>query len=254
MPPPTDFPVSGTQFRDRPFIDRLADAIELSSDGNNEQGAAIRSSIMTSVFALECAANCLLWHVFKQKSGGIHASLERGLSTLDKFEISALQMDPKEKFDRGATPCQKAKDLIDRRNQFVHPKVRQIDMKPEFPNNPEIAVEFTPKIVPHQEDESVSGLPDDASTWTLDDSKMAVKIVVEFLDWFFIDVCKQTPHQTMRILFREHIFNDVDGVRNHSLLMLDPLAMAKLADAKRIWKIDFRFIDNQAWDLITRKK
>lgn len=216
MPQPSDFPFSGAQFRDRPFIDRLADAIELSRGRHDEeQGALIRSSIMTAVFALECAANCLLGHVFKHKSDGIYASLERASSTLDKFEISLLQMDTKGKFDRGATPCQKAKELIDRRNQFVHPKVRQIDMKPEFPDDPEIGVAFTPKSAPNQKVESVSGIPADASAWTLQDSRLAIKIVVEFLDWFFIDLCKQKPQQTMRILFREQILHDVDGVRKH---------------------------------------
>jgi hypothetical protein len=206
-------------FRQPGFLDLLADAafqLRLARKAETyEQNRHARASIIATAFSLESCANCLLDDLELSKTHA--AELER-LPPLAKFEIATRLAGKGGAFDRGCHEVQVVHELIQLRNDFVHPRVSNIKAEiGEFEDQDEylaLPIEFTPV---HR---TASKLPRAALFW----SSLNAATAFQNASGFF------------RLLLVEWLQFDTDKIRS----LFSHQAEAKIGDARVVMESYFK--------------
>ena len=118
----------------RPFINILADAIffaflaEKDQCPENDPPESMdyfsysRMSILNTVFSLECAANMVLAQT--ELPAALMKKMER-LPTLEKYDLLLFIRNPRKRIPREKSFVQSISELIELRNNYVHPKKQE---------------------------------------------------------------------------------------------------------------------------------
>ncbi len=118
-----DIPDEKMQFIEKHFLGLLMEAIyfcELSTNSTlkiNEKTSFVKISILSAVFAVECAANLLLDML--SLSSKMSEQIDR-MPILEKYEFFLLSKNGSVIFDRGCREVQAIQELIKFRNDQVH--------------------------------------------------------------------------------------------------------------------------------------
>jgi hypothetical protein len=184
-------------FVEKAFITLLSDAIEhayLASQLPNPGSVSrlARSSILNCAVAIESAANACLDTL--SLSSRFRTRFERNFSSLEKYEIFLLLRKSEARLDRGCRIVQAIDDLIDLRNDFVHPKVAalQIISGPEDHGAGRVTVSCGRY--------EYLGIDKSYRTWNGLSSSCVLNAVDQFLDDFLLGLCKYTPQEATRLL------------------------------------------------------
>ncbi|MBI2517289.1 MAG: hypothetical protein HYV95_10275 [Opitutae bacterium] len=171
----------------RPFLWLFADAAyyaDLAGDKNIERefrASHARCSILMTVFAVEGALNSALIARFSSKR--LFRRIER-FPFPEKTEFVAHTFGAQAKIDSNAGFLLDMEELVDVRNQQVHPKNTRKKMvggkdaqgKPSY-RNPKPG--FSPRL----------RIPDSPSEWDHDTAVTAIRVADRFLSQFFTDIC-----------------------------------------------------------------
>lgn len=101
---------------------RLARMAQETTDDDETEFSCARASIMSSVFSLECAANCCV--EILPNGSGFQKDIAK-LPFLSKFEVFLSVNFQGKILDRGRVEVQAVKELKSIRDSFTHPKVRK---------------------------------------------------------------------------------------------------------------------------------
>jgi hypothetical protein len=144
-----------------------------------------RASVMASVASLECAANCCVESMSNLPSLP-KDSIDK-LPTLDKLDVFYCHQmsDNSAKLDRGSQNFQIARELIQIRNWYVHPKTSETAITIGEP------IEWSVWKLTTLEQ---------SAYWRSADALKVLDAVIQFFNWFFLDVCHLSPSQTSRLL------------------------------------------------------
>jgi len=146
-----------------------------------------RSSILYSLLSVECAANCCLERL-SNVSNKLREALDK-LTVLEKFELFAIQCqenkEVKAYFDRSRHEVQAISELINVRNWMVHPKHE--------------IVEHTSGKTTSWKNWNVTQL-NKSYLWDYADADRVLNYVVNFMNWYFLDVCQLSQYETTSIL------------------------------------------------------
>ena len=180
-----------------------------------EQNRHARASIIATAFSLESCANCLIDDFDVSKT--LASELER-LPTLSKFETAAHLAGKGGAFDRGCREVQVVRELLDARNDFVHPKVSSIKAEiGELEDQGEyfaLPIEFLPG------QRTASELPRSALFW----SSLNAATVFQNVTGFF------------RLLLVDWLQFEADKIRS----LFVPRAEAKIGDAVVVMESYFK--------------
>jgi hypothetical protein len=217
------------QWIEKSFATLITDAIESiylakAIPNPGSIGRFSRFAIMSCAVAIEGVANvCFAELPF---SWDFISNLERNLKTLDKYELFLFQLQGKRIMDRGCNEVQRIKELIELRNDYVHPKKTPLSVTPNS------ASEFTVHCGRYNH------LKIDKSyrTWKGGDGVSALRSVADFLNLFFLNWCKLEPRQITEMLF------STLRVGERRTLLPIPGEIVLFEKAKE-WKIEFRFLD-----------
>jgi hypothetical protein len=173
-----------------PFIIIFADALmcaHLSEDPKHPEpvrGMLVRTSIMHSVLAIECVANCVVAKIPRNHRFRVQA--ERW-PALDKYDLYLLCFPHQRSIPRDNEHVKVLRELISLRDSYVHPRatnfpitrIGEQDGKPKMTST--VEVKSTPKLAPM------------SFAWTTKDAKIVLKSLVEFFRLFFVELCGFKP-------------------------------------------------------------
>ncbi len=226
------------------FLSIFSDAVMLyeAAKGCEDldlQCALAKSSVLSVNYALEAAANSFM------ESVDISASLKKQVDkfrTLEKFDF-VLQYHSDEQLSYGEAWVQDVKSLIDNRNSFVHPKVKQNKIKIETvlePGQPprHQAIYPTPK---KGADPKPKLLGADPELYSHKDAAEALVRMTRFLNQFIVKwgvtfretelFLFQTWDGSLNgrpIMFREHQVRAI--IRNDHFLNIEFMGLHGLVD------------------------
>ena len=188
-----------------------------------------RSSIVNSALSVESAANICLGSLPLSKS--FTQDVERKLATLEKFELFLTLHKGSGVFDRGCHAVQRIQDLINLRNDFVHPKsVRQ-------------TAQISKDTVGTQNATVEAGMYNHLKvgksyrTWNGEAAVTVVRAVFEFFDQFFRQWCNWDPAKTASVLSSAIV---ADGKEITSVI---PGEIELFRKANTLWKVPVHWIE-----------
>lgn len=183
----------------------------------------IRSSVLNTMLLLESAANCLIDAL--DLPGQFYTDIER-LPFLSKYEYFLNTINPGHKFDRGSKEVQLVSELKSIRDFYVHPKVKKSKYQEISANTWDTDYGQTKRLK----------FPREPSRWSRDNAILALKVVNDFFNKYFMEWCKLTPDAVVDLLLSSEKANlnqpigaAIDGVGG-------------LNRAVTEWGIDFEFI------------
>ena len=171
------------------FTSLLTDAIEFDILAQNRQSYPFtsinrfcRASFISAVLSIESAANSCVARMNYPKL--VVEQIDK-LSTLDKYAVLYSARFQKN-INRGNKPFQVVKELFYLRNRYMHPKLenRKIDIEVDplgrkvYENAPSKKTKV-----------DVLKIPIDFTTWTGDHTRIIVKEVIAFYNYFFSKLC-----------------------------------------------------------------
>ncbi|MEE2000558.1 hypothetical protein QWY20_03765 [Alkalimonas sp. MEB108] len=177
------------------FFEIFSDAvllyeISLSESRVSAKAALAKSCILSVNYALEAAANSFISTV--EVTSSLKNQIDR-FSTLDKFDF-VLQWHKDSALPRGDTEVQVVKELIDKRNTAVHPKIETCSegISTEVGSG---SLGYVHKLKSGSESarNKLSKFSKAPDMYTDEDALVALKAVVNFLnsyvnDWWGIDI------------------------------------------------------------------
>lgn len=186
------------------FIDLLSDAIYqhgMAAESNDDyiENRCCRASISASVLALECFANALLQSLDISKK--LREDLDR-LPSISKIETYLQILRAKNNIDHGDNRIQKAKELIQIRNQFVHPKTTKSDSEISEPQDGN-----THWIVPMKLEISMYKelkIPRSENHWREGDSAIILEATFQLFDYLY-NLIPSMPNKRAIFLNRNQI-------------------------------------------------
>lgn len=188
-------------FRQPGFLDLICDAafhLELARASSDpySQNKHARASIVAAIFSVESCSNCLLASLGLPKAFG--DDLER-LPTLSKIEVSLRMSSLEVRLDRSRNEVRMINELIQARNDFVHPKVAQIPVELGDWDETETEVRWPILMSPNARE--ATGIPKEALFWNADHAVTAFRAVTDFLAYLFDDVLRADLPKVQEILF-----------------------------------------------------
>ena len=167
------------------FIDLLCDAIfHYRHSADSKESYAVnrnaRASITASFLSIESCANILLQSLDISKK--MRNDLDR-LPALSKMEAYSLLENVSCNFDRGDNRVQKVSELIQARNDFVHPKSRNISSDIGEPQDGG-DVWILPMGLEGVQYKELK-IPKCALFWNADNSFSVLKTVFDFYEYIF---------------------------------------------------------------------
>jgi hypothetical protein len=174
-------------FRYVALLDLLADAayqhrLAKSAPDSFLMSRHARSSVLASALAIECFANCLLESV--EVPSSLREDLDK-LSPIAKIDAS-LRLRQSDKFSRAQSEVQKAKELIQARNDFAHPK--SVSWKATLQEPKDAGSEWMLPFTMHGQNWGSLGIPKQSPFWTHDASLAVLKVVRNLLKYVLVDV------------------------------------------------------------------
>ncbi len=189
-----------------------------------------RLSILSAAITIESAANSCFQRIsFPPK---VSERIERSLGTLDKFDMFSVALFHESKFDRGCKATQQIKDLIDLRNDYVHPKIIALPVVARDDAKKQVSINSGMR-----EFLKIERSP---RAWTDITPQTVLSAVDSFLTYFFLDHAKWQPAQATDFLIPQLI---LDG----KIQPPSPDFAAEIelvGKARTLWGIDFRFVDS----------
>lgn len=188
---------SKDHFEDRAFITLLADAIEhtylataIPNPGSVQRFA--RSAIVSSALTVESAANvCISSLNFSKDFAG---SMEQKFSSLDKLEFFVMLNKGSSVFDRGCLEVQRIQDLINLRNNFVHPKSIRLSAQISGTNSGARTASMSAGMYDHLK------IAKSFRPWDGNTAVIVIKAVFEFFDKLFSQWSTWSPEITASFL------------------------------------------------------
>lgn len=177
------------------FFEIFSDAvllyeISLSECRASAKAALAKSCILSANYALEAAANSFLSTV--EVTSSLKGQIDR-FSTLDKFDF-VLQWHKGSALPKGDAETQIVKELIDRRNSAVHPKIESLfeDISTTVGSG-SLGYVHQSKSGSENTRSKLSKISKSPDMYTDEDALVALKAVVNFLnsyvnDWWGIDL------------------------------------------------------------------
>jgi hypothetical protein len=214
---------------ERHFLDLLCDAVvlaQLSNDAaeNDEaQFSLSRGSIMSSVFSLECVANCCIDYIPHGKQ--FKRDIDK-LPFLSKFEVFLGLMFSDRKLDRGRSEVHDIQELKTIRDSLVHPKVKKYEIKKTSPTSGHWIVDDFPRLK----------IPRDITGWQAKDAIVTLKAINTFFNYYFIELCGFDAKTTCSLLI------SYDRVAVPSKVPIYISHIPTLIRANNEWGLDFRFM------------
>ncbi len=216
----------------RTFEDQLYDSVYLlyfAFDTNQDQyeddviRPLIRSSVLNTVLLLESAANCLIDAL--DLPGQYYTDIER-LPFLSKYEYFLNKINPGHKFDRGSKEVQLVSELKSIRDFYVHPKVKKSKYLKISENIWDTDYGQTKRLQ----------FPREPSKWSRENAILALKVVNDFFNKFFMEWCNLTPDAVVNLL-----------LSSEKAYLDQPIGatidcVGGLNRAVTEWDIDFEFI------------
>lgn len=220
-------------WNDKAFVTLLSDAIEhahlataIPNPGSIQRLA--RSAIINSALSLESAANICIASL--PMSVRFAEDVERKFGTIEKFELFLTLHKGAGVFDRGCAAVQKIQDIINLRNDFVHPKsIRlpaQISKDDSGPKNATVAAGMYGHIQ----------LIKSYRHWNGESAVTVIRAVCEFYDQFFRKWCNWDPERTAAILSPAMVLNGKEmtsGIRGEIELF---------GKGQTLWKLPMNWI------------
>lgn len=172
------------EYRYIAFFELLADAILQHREASRTtepfmMNRFARASILASALSVECAANCLLIELDTSKK--LSDEFDR-MNPLSKIEVY-LKLNSKPALDRGNVKVAKISDLINARNDFVHPKVKGLPATMSMPQDAGKEWMFPFKIdgVHHTQ----LPIPKVPLFWSAENSLATLTAVADFFRYLF---------------------------------------------------------------------
>jgi hypothetical protein len=218
-------------FSDAVWFAYTSERMERAKEGTAQQRHRfVRSAILNSSLAIECAANCCLEDARVGKE--LRADLER-MRTLAKFDLFLMSRARHSRLDRQSALVRPIEELIELRNAYVHPRVRH-----ERPSAKPVTPEQAWKHL---------GIPRNPTLWNASHSRCVVICVSDFLNHFFFKVCRFNANKPQERSDVSHILRTTSRwSRRSSILVYSKVhhekAESELAQAMRKWDLDFGFL------------
>jgi len=144
--------------------------------------ALAKSSVLSTVYAIEAAANSFLQSIEMTKS--LKEKVDK-FSTIDKFDF-VLQWHTDNHLSPGDSDVQAIKQLFKNRNSMVHPKVVSNDVTIETSVGQDGAINHSaiPPQLKKGKDPKHKLLGDNPELYTHEDAKAALQVMTSFLNVF----------------------------------------------------------------------
>ena len=225
-----------TVMRERLFFDLLGDALFFAEQAEavgrerfHECSRNARVSLLSSLTALECAANSLLERL--RNGQGFRDDVDK-LPFLSKFELFVGLSRQGAVLDRGRDEVQAIAELKKLRDFLVHPKRKAAPLhdlgggvlEQEWPMTPHLKISTWPK------------------TWTDADAIIALRAITRFLNHFFLDLCAFSHHEVVNLLDREFLTEPPLNQQTVPPVNVGDTAYRHAIDD---WHLDFSFLGVQ---------
>jgi hypothetical protein len=188
-----------TGMRERLFFDLFGDALFFAEQAEvvgrerfHECARNARVSILSSITALECAANSALERI---RHGQRFRDDVDKLPFLSKFELFLGLSRLGAVLDRGRDEVQEVSELKKLRDFLVHPKRRDAPLRDLGGG----VLEQVWPVLPHLK---ISTWP---KSWTDADAITALGAITRFLNYFFLDRCAFSHHEVVNLLDRQFL-------------------------------------------------
>jgi len=184
----------------------LIDADDKATEKKYEAASrCAKASIFNTLFMYECVANCCLASL--DLSRGMYSKIER-MDTLSKYEFYLILSTENTKLDRSVVEIERVNELKKLRDNLAHPKITKISY--QLSNSKDSILSYEPKL--NKTDKL--NLPTDMSRWYVEEALVASKALNEFLNYFFLNLCKINCHTVASLLFgdknpKEHQYSSM---------------------------------------------
>lgn len=188
-------------YLDRPFVTLLADAIQLAllaehTPESHMEHVFARSAIMNAVFSLEAAANLTLDNLSQIVPSRLQDQIDR-FPLIEKFEFFLFIRTGESTLDRGNLIVQYVRELIRLRNYYVHAKVKRYPAQVHELDEEKKTFKFEQEV----EETQFLAIPKSLAKWNQEHAISAVKATVEFLNYYFVELCHFEAEETRRFLY-----------------------------------------------------
>ncbi|MFM0239662.1 hypothetical protein [Paraburkholderia phytofirmans] len=201
------------QFEHTGFFDLIADALFHYREASacrraQDLGASYRAnrhartSIVASIFSVECAANCLIEAL--DVSRPLKQEIDK-LNVLAKFDLYAVTTNSMQ-VDRSDARCQKIVELVQARNAFVHPRRKRT--KVEVDGLSETEADHMVGVSIESEQYPALGIPMWPVFWIDSSAEKALTTSCDFLSWYFTDLLKWEPARVFELLASRMVVGD----------------------------------------------
>ena len=182
-----------SHFVERNFYLFMVDAMHLLEASVRSGGSCARSSLLTSVVALECCANICVANI---RGNDFRGDIDK-LPVLSKFDAFA-RSEAKE-LDRGRVEVQQIKELIKCRDAIVHlkPKTRQVKSTMRdgrYGKQTELHSEIIRSF------SNTLKISDNIADWRHPQAAAALRATTQFLKYYFVDLLGHSGSQTYQLL------------------------------------------------------
>ena len=218
---------------DKAFVTLLSDAVEhaylaTAIEGPGSVARLARSSIVSSALSVESVANICL--ALLPLSGTFAEDVEKKFGSFEKFELFLALHKGAGVFERDCDAVQKIQDLINLRNDFVHPKSLRLPVQDCWETNGTRHATIDAGTYNHLQ------LSRSYRTWNGDAAVAVVRAVFEFFDRFFFQWCQWEPERTAAILSPELVAN------GSSTIVGIPGEIELFEKANKLWNVPIRWI------------
>lgn len=220
------------------FFNIFTDAISLCEQSSINVNPKVRStlaraSILSTVTALEAAANSFIHHV--ELPSTLLDKVDR-LSTIKKFDL-ILEIYAERKLPRGTIQVQGIEELINLRNSLVHPKVTKevVNYSTSYSNGFKHHTQSDIKSPTY----SHTGIPKNSDKIEHNHALKSLKIFVEFMNFFILELWGISKDTSAIYLFDTWDGNSV-GQKPY---MCDLYCLNKMIEFTKVSEIKFIDLD-----------
>ncbi len=193
-----DIPDKHVQFTERHFLGILMEAVYFCEFSTNsslaepEKKSFLKISILSAVFAVECAANLLIDQI-SLLSSKLKDQVDK-MPTIEKYEFFMLFRNDTTKFDRGCKEVQAIQEMIKFRNNQVH--LTSIASQMEKDVSKSMTFQTGEKKMTN-----VLKLPTSVTQLDYSHALAVLQNVDAFFEKYFISWCKLDKNEVGSILF-----------------------------------------------------
>lgn len=173
--------------RVHPFPTLVAQSLQLTALARDAPAGALQvlasSALVFAAMSLECAATSCL--EFTKIPKAPRSTVDRTLSIVDKFDLLHW-LAVRSPLDRGRPEVQRIDDLVKARNRLVHARMTRQPFGAirTFVAGEEVEIKSDKTLW------NALQIPKDERRWSGEHAARAIKAVVDFLNYFFLDACK----------------------------------------------------------------